>query len=500
VLNELKLLASTLNVLYVEEEKELRETMAQYLGKLFKNILTCKDGKEGLEAFKNGLFDVVITDLQMPKMDGVAMIKEIKSIKPDQEIIIISAYAQTSYFMECIRQGVGGYIIKPIDFDQLNSELFKVLSKAIALKENLNYRNKLESLVKERTQETLKLLEQQVQNHQKTLEALVELVEDRDTYTGGHSQRVANYCLKIAKAMNYDEKSCNLLYRAAILHDIGKISTPDSILLKPSKLSEDEYKLIQDHVKVGFEVLRKIPMFEELAQIVYSHHERYDGAGYPRGISGDLITPLARIMTLADAFDAMTTNRIYRARKSVDEAIEEIKTQSKKQFDPDVVKAAVDVLKDISIQNHPHQFPQTETEKERFSYFFKDALTGVYNTRYLDLILMNNGQDVDYRYVYGFFLENFTRYNKSQGWEKGDELLHSFAASLMTIFSKTAIFRYHGDDFLLLCNEPLEDFNQSIFPKCITQGDIGIKRHILDLDKKRVKSLKEIDEYFSNLD
>jgi putative nucleotidyltransferase with HDIG domain len=496
VLSELKSLALGLSVLYVEDEDGLRETMGQYLGKLFSKVVSCANGQEGLDAFNDEEFDLIITDLQMPKIDGVKMVKAIKSIKPHQEILITSAYTETSYFLECIRHGVSGYIIKPIDFDQLNSELYKVLTKVVALKENVSYRNSLEALVKERTQETLDLLQQQIENHQKTLQALVELIEDRDTYTGGHSQRVANYCIKIAKAMGYDTKTCDLLYRAAILHDIGKISTPDSILLKPGSLNDAEYKLIQDHVCVGYEVLRKIPMFEELAQIVYSHHERYDGKGYPRGLKGDEIIPLARIMILADAFDAMTTNRIYRARKSAQEALKEIELQSSKQFDPVVVQVALEVLKNIDLEDYIHQFPQTETEKERFSYFFRDSLTGAYNTRYLDLILMHNGKDCNYRYIYGFFLENFTAYNKAHGWDNGDKFLEKFAAVLMAFFPKALVFRYHGDDFLLLSDGPLEDIGPSVLFEEIKGSGVSVFTHTIDLCKTPMKNLKEIEKEF----
>ena len=483
----------------MEDEEELRETMSQYLSKLFKKVFTCKDGQEGIEAFKNEIYDVVITDLQMPKLDGLTMIKTIKAINPNQEIIVTSAYTETSYFMECIRQGVSGYIIKPINFDQLNGELYKLLSKVTTLKENLCYHNELESLVKKRTDEALKLFDEQSQNHQKTLEALVELVEDRDTYTGGHSQRVANYCLKIAQAMGYDAKSCDLLYRAAILHDIGKISTPDSILLKPSALTQADYKLIQDHVAVGFRVLSKIPMFEELAQIVYSHHERHDGTGYPRGLKGEQIVPLARIMILADAFDAMTTNRIYRPRKSVKEARKELLEQSGKQFDPQVAQVASEVLKDIPLEPSIHQFPQTDIEKERFSYFFKDPLTGAYNMRYLELILMHNEETLDYRYMYGFFLENFTAYNKKYGWGKGDKFLQDFATNLMVFFPKTLPFRYHGDDFLLLSDKPLEEFGTSLLPGSDTKGEVGVGIHVLNLLKNPARGIKEVENNFSHL-
>ena len=134
------------------------------------------------------------------------------------------------------------------------------------------------------------------ENFEKTLESFVRMVEERDTYTGGHSERVAHYSLLIAQEMNFCENDSKLIYRAAILHDIGKIATPDNVLLKPGKLSDLEYKLIQEHVSASYEILARIPMYKELADIIICHHERYDGKGYPKGLKGDEMSILSQIM------------------------------------------------------------------------------------------------------------------------------------------------------------------------------------------------------------
>ena len=192
-------------------------------------------------------------------------------------------------------------------------------SAIIAPVEDVNGEIKNYIAVKQEITEQLylkqKILEQESlmsQNFEKTLEALVSIVEDRDSYTGGHSQRVATYSKMIAKEMGFSDEECELIYRAGKLHDIGKISTPDNVLLKPDKLSKLEYKLIKRHVEVSYAILSTIPMYKDIADIVISHHERYDGKGYPKGIGGDEITILGHVMIVADAFDAMTTNRIYK--------------------------------------------------------------------------------------------------------------------------------------------------------------------------------------------
>jgi len=169
-----------------------------------------------------------------------------------------------------------------------------------------------------------KYIYDQISNYEQHIYALVDVIEKRDSYTAGHTRRVAQYADLIAAQMGYQEESRELLYRASMLHDIGKVSTPDSILLKPGKLSQLEYKLIQGHVNTSYELLTKVDIFEDIAEIVRHHHEHYDGSGYPKGLKDQQIPMLSQVMTAADAFDAMTTDRIYKGRKSVSIALEEL--------------------------------------------------------------------------------------------------------------------------------------------------------------------------------
>ena len=452
-IKQLKDMTKNMSVLYVEDEDELRDEVELYLKKIFGLTKTAKDGKEALEIFENGDFDIVITDIRMPKMDGVELVKHIKSLKPEQEVAVISAYTENEYFISFIELGVSGYIIKPIDINQLNDVLYKMAEKIFKFRENEIYKFKLENLVEQRTKQIKKLHKEKIDNYKKSLMSLVELVEKRDTYTAGHSQRVAKYCVKIAKEMGFGVMIRKKLYQAGILHDIGKVSTPDSILLKPGKLNDIEYQLIQSHVTVGYNFLSKIPMYRELAEIIKYHHERYDGKGYPYGIGGNDIPMLAHVMIVADAFDAMTTNRIYKNKKTVEEAIWEIKELAGAQFHPDVAKAAISVLDNISIQKDIDQLPKNRLEEERFAYFYKDSLTGVYNKDYFELYAQGrNGYSRDnYNRVLGIFLKHFTQYNARSGWEAGDILLKKMASFLMKIFSGCLIFRIWGDDFVVLC-------------------------------------------------
>jgi len=442
-IKNLKDLAQDYSVLYVEDEEQIRKSVLHYLQSFFATVDGAVDGEEGLSLYQSHKYDLVITDISMPKMNGLKMAAKIKEINEKQEILIISAYAENNFFMESIRIGVSGYIAKPIDFKQINEVLYKVLYKLKVFKENELYKTNLEQMVEVKTEE-------QRDNYEKTLSSLVSMIEQRDTYTGGHSERVAKYSKRIAEAMGYSSQECDLIYRAGILHDIGKIVTPDAILLKPGKLNDLEYKLIQEHVTVGANMLASIPMYNKFADIIVAHHEHYDGSGYPKGLKGEEIPPLARIMVVADAFDAMTTNRIYKVRKSVIEALKELRSLSGIHFFPKVVDAAEKVLSHVDLDKTVSQLPTSDLEKERFAYFYMDSVTSLYNSSYLDLLLSKNTVNNKYSQLSMIFLHNFADYNKLYGWKEGDKILKKCADVLKKSFPERTLFRIHGDDFVLL--------------------------------------------------
>ncbi len=490
-------LASAYNVLYVEDDDLLRKNIDIYLKKLFHTVYTASNGIEAFELYKINKIDLVLTDIKMPKMDGLELSKKIKQINENQNIIIVSAYSDTSNFTQSISLGIDGYILKPIDYNQMNSLLYKILLKIKNYQENEKYKIELESIVLDKIKETTQLQEEKLENYKKTLYALVDIIESRDTYTGGHSQRVAHYSKNIAIEMGMSEDKCDLIYEAGILHDIGKISIPDNILLKPSSLNELEYKLIQEHVQIGYNMLKNIPMFVEIADIVLAHHERFDGSGYPNNLMGNDIKIESQIMAIADTFDAMTTNRIYKTRKSVKEAILEIKSLSNIWFTKEIVDVAVKVFKNVKIDEHINQFPINSLEAERFAYFYKDQVTGAYNQNYLELMLSRNHYDNKYTDMYIFNIHNFTDYNKKYGWESGDNFLKRLAKLLIVLDKDILVFRIHGDDFVCLCKSvlnidetiflDLEEFDSSLMEIKFTH--INIK----ELEIKNYKDLARLN-------
>ena len=344
-------------------------------------------------------------------------------------------------------------------------------------------------------EEVARLTIERTANYEETIFTFVNMIEQRDTYTAGHTERVARYCQKIAKAMGVTDQETAKLYKAAILHDIGKIATPDSVLLKPGKLSSLDYDLIKLHASAGHEMLSNIEMYKELAEIILHHHERHDGQGYPDGLRGNDIPPLSSILTVADAFDAMTTNRIYKPRKKIEDALAELESLSGSQFHPEVVAAAIKALKETTSPVAITQTPVTDIEKKRFSYFFNDKLTGLYNEEYLRIFLQNNQNLQEYSCLHILNLRNVLEYNKRQGWERGNRLFQEFAVELQAYYPEALIFRAYGNDFAVLTRKHF-DMESNGFASFTSMAGSGITvdpQHI-DLRKDTTYTFDKLEK------
>jgi putative nucleotidyltransferase with HDIG domain len=340
-----------------------------------------------------------------------------------------------------------------------------------------------------------KYIEEKELLYEEYIYGLVNVVEQRDSYTAGHSKRVAQYAQKIAKAMGYSEYDCHILHRAGMLHDIGKIAIPDAVFLKPSRLSNEEYKLIKEHVEISYDMLKGISIFDDIKEIVRDHHEHYDGSGYPRGLIGEDTPMLAQILSLADAFDAMTTDRIYKGRKSVQEALSEIAQLSAKQFHPKVAQVAIETLSDVHIDDSKDQSPKTLLEKERFSYFYKDLLTNVFNEEYLRTDI---NKIRECKVACWLSLKAFHRFNKVNGWHAGDKLLQELANIIKHDCGDTLhVYRFYGDNFLILLENTIEaekirkkvdlllenydvEYDFKVSSVSVMQGDVGSLEDVLE--------------------
>lgn len=293
------------------------------------------------------------------------------------------------------------------------------------------------------------------------LYSLVEMIEGRDSYTAGHTRRVADYAVCIAKALKLTDSEIDQLHRAAMVHDIGKIATPDSILLKPGKLNNIEFEIIQQHATSGYQLLYKINTFTDIANIVRSHHEKYDGSGYPDGLSGEEIPKLAQIICIADAFDAMTTDRIYKGRKTVEESLNEIALLAGRQFNPHYAKVAVSALRTVQLE-YTTQAQQNITEQQRLAYFYNDQLTGLFNREFLNILLPPSSEKnvkikpEQIQHATIIYLRHFSMFNQEAGWGNGNHLLVELATDLTHMLPASPLFRVHGDEFIVLSAEQLD--------------------------------------------
>lgn len=293
-------------------------------------------------------------------------------------------------------------------------------------------------------------LNEKTKLYEESMYALIDMMEKRDSYTAGHSQRVAEYSRLLLQAMQHSVEDAELIYKAGMLHDIGKIEIPDAILLKPEKLLPIEYSLIQNHSRASYELLTREP-FSALATIVLHHHEKYDGTGYPHKLKEDEIPFFSQVIAVADAFDAMTTNRSYRKGLSKEEALNILEEESGKQFNPKIVAVAKEVFKDFKLPEAATQMPKDLLEEMRFSYYFKDQLTGFYNLNYLKFIFAHL-DDCKSKLLRIDHLNclNFSSYNKKYGWKKGDELLCTIANTIHETYPEAIIMRVYSDNFYVL--------------------------------------------------
>lgn len=486
--------AQNFSILYVEDDLALQKETAIFLWKIFAQVDVASNGQEALDLYLLHGYDIVLTDISMPYMDGLELIQHIQANNPQQEIIVISAHTDADYLVKAIELGVSGYLIKPLNIKQILKVIDKSIEKLTLFDENERYKNTLEIMVDNRTKKILQLQDQLVSNYEKAIHSLVKMIEDRDTYTGGHSERVATYSKEIAKEMGLVEEEQELVYQAAILHDIGKVITPDAILLKPGKLDKSEYDLIKDHVNVGYEILSDVPMYHEIAKIIRAHHERHDGSGYPQGLQGKEIPLYARIMSIADTFDAMTTSRVYKTKKSVSEAVKELQILSGTWFDPKVLDIALQTLEKVEVETVPTQDPQTRIDDERFAYFYKDLLTGAYNHYYLDYILEKRKESDESISLDMLYLQNFSHYNKKFGWSAGDTILKEFVAYLQSTYQDAKIFRIFGDDFAII-RSAMKHIDVEALNALPIFKDAGItcQHGVFNSLEKTIESYKELE-------
>jgi putative nucleotidyltransferase with HDIG domain len=325
-------------ILVVDDEESIRELICSMLTGAGYGCMQASSGLKALEVLDSGQeFELMLSDLVMGGLDGIGLLERTKERFPDMPVVMVTAVHDISIALAAIRNGAYDYLLKPFEREQLLAVVRRALENRRLKLENRAYQTNLESLVAARTEQLRKALDDLERSYDITLEALGKALDLKDTETEGHSKRVTAFTIAIARAMNLPAWRVRAIARGAFLHDIGKIAIPDAILRKPGALNQEEIAVMREHCYRGYELLKNIPYLAEAAEIVYSHQEHYDGTGYPRRLKGEEIPLGARLFSVADTLDAITSDRPYRAAQTIAAARKEIEVWSGRQFDPAVV-------------------------------------------------------------------------------------------------------------------------------------------------------------------
>ncbi len=325
-------------ILIVDDEREITEILADLLSEDYE-CLKAGSAEQALECLRDGEFQLVISDITMPGMSGLDMIPHVKHINTDTVVVMISGMQTVESAIGALRLGAFDYLMKPFDLRQVEAVVKRALEYHDLVVAKRRYENHLEELVEQRTVELDRALNSLEGAYRSTLKALTAALETRDSETHGHSERVVSYSLRLGRECGLNSEQMKSLEFGSLLHDIGKIGVPDSILRKPAKLTEEEWERMREHPLHGQQILRGIEFLQGAARVVAQHHEKWDGSGYPLGLSREDIDVCARIFSVADAFDAITSDRVYRRGKSYEAAAQELDDWAGRQFDPKVVEA-----------------------------------------------------------------------------------------------------------------------------------------------------------------
>lgn len=307
------------------------------------NVISTTDPTQVESIYMEQNSDLVLLDLNMPVMDGYQVLSKIREVDPDYPpIIVLTAQSDRESRIKALDLGARDFLAKPFDRVELMTRIRNMLEVRIMTKMMKNQNKVLDGMVKERTKELN-------DTRLEVIRRLGRAAEYRDDMTGFHIIRMSRYSQLLALAAGMNEAEAEALLNASPMHDIGKIGIPDHVLLKPGKLDADEWKIMKTHVDIGVEILSgsDSKLMYMAAEIAQNHHEKWDGSGYPQGLSGEDIPFLGRIVAVADVFDALTTERPYKDAWPVEKAVEFLKDQSGKHFEPRLVELFLDNLPDV---------------------------------------------------------------------------------------------------------------------------------------------------------
>ncbi len=349
-------------ILVVDDEEVIRNLLKDTLTDSGYEVITRSTGQSGIEAAITTEFDTIITDIRLPDLDGIHVLEAAKKHDPDAVILIVTGYPSFDTVREALRLGAHDYLTKPFNIEEITFTVKKSVSYRKMLITNKRLIDELEKKnmlleeqtailevrVKERTKNLQKLYEDLRLTYVNTIKALADTIEAKDSYTRSHSDNVTKFAVLIGKELGLSSKEMEEIREASELHDLGKVGVEDSILRKPDKLTPEEWEQVKTHSVKGAQILENLGFLKQVVELVRQHHERFDGKGYPDGLSGTQIKLGARIIALADSYEAMTSARPYRKNPlSKEQALEEVKKNSGTQFDPKLVEAFLKIVDKI---------------------------------------------------------------------------------------------------------------------------------------------------------
>jgi len=314
-----------ISILVVDDEQSILKLAKRLVLQEGYDCLVASNGLEAITVMEDTVVDVVITDVAMPKMGGIELTKQIKE-NYSADVIMMTGYFKDLSYENAVTQGATDFIQKPFSTKEFQIRLRRVIKERKTNQELKNSLKRMNDIV------------------DGVINSLSSTVDARDPYTAGHQKRVAQLAVAMAMEMELSQTTISSIRMAGILHDLGKIAIPAEILSKPSTLSDIEFSLIKTHPQVGYDILKNINFPTPVAQIVHQHHERMDGSGYPMGLPGEDILFEARILTVADVVEAMSSHRPYRPGLGMDKALAEVQKNKGRIYDPDAVDACLKTM------------------------------------------------------------------------------------------------------------------------------------------------------------
>jgi putative two-component system response regulator len=343
-------------VLIVDDEEPIRRLLGYMLQSHgYETVLAC-DAKEARQRLEELPFALILCDVNMPGESGMDLVRDVFTRCPHTAAIMVTGLDSAVLANAALEMGAFGYIIKPFESNEVLINVTNALRRRRLEMENKLHRDNLEDIVRTRTmalQQALAWLERSEKelrlSREETIRRLAIAAEYRDSATAQHIQRMSHYCELLARRYGLSNERCDLIRTASPMHDIGKIGTPDHVLLKPGKFTQDEFNVIAQHAEIGYRILAgsDAEILNVAATIALTHHERWNGSGYPRQLKGEAIPIEGRIAAVADAFDALTTQRVYKPAFAFDHAVDLMSKHRSEHFDPELLDVFLSSLGEI---------------------------------------------------------------------------------------------------------------------------------------------------------